>query len=357
LKKKLFIIGCSGIPARYGGFETFAENIALELTKNLEISVICSSKLYGPSEQELNWKSIRRIFFNVDPNGIRSILYDLKGLLLAVKESDYILLLGIGAAILLPFIPFLKSKYLCVHVDGIEWKRSKWNIVAKLFLRLGYILSLRYAKTIILDSKALAQYVPNKYLKKIAYINYGGNHLHQFLPLSTLKDSSYALVIARAEPENNLLLVLKVFHKNQNLKLIIISNWNHTRYGKKLCESYSKAPNIQMIDAIYDDMSKLQQYRANCTLYIHGHSAGGTNPSLVEAMFTGLPVIAWDNIFNRVTTHDLAFYFKTEEELEKQLVSLKKPELLRCAKELSKYAKQNYTWNIAAKKILELIEQ
>ncbi len=357
MKKKLYIIGCSGIPARYGGFETFAENIALELTKNLEISVICSSKLYGPSEQEINWKSIRRIFFNVDPNGIRSILYDLKGLLLAAKESDYILLLGIGAGILLPFIPSLKSKYLCVHVDGIEWKRSKWNIVAKLFLRLGYILSLRHLKTIILDNKAIAQYVPSQYQKKIVYINYGGNHLPRIVALNPLKDSSYALVIARAEPENNLHLILKVFQKNQNLKLIMISNWNHTRYGKKLCKSYSKAPNIHMIDAIYDDMSKLQQYRANCSLYIHGHSAGGTNPSLVEAMYTGLPVIAWDNIFNRVTTHDLAFYFKTEEELEKQLVSLKKPVLSRCAKELNEYAKQNYTWNKAAKKLLDLIEQ
>ena len=101
MKKKIYITGCSGIPARYGGFETFTENIARELTIKYEISVICSSKLYHITERTTNWKSINRIFYNIKPNGAFSILYDWKGLIKAAREADYILQLGVGAGMIL----------------------------------------------------------------------------------------------------------------------------------------------------------------------------------------------------------------------------------------------------------------
>ena len=354
MKKKLFIIGSSGIPARYGGFEIFAEKIALELISKIDISVVCSSKLYTPSEREKYWQSIRRIFFNINPNGIRSIFYDLKGLLLAIKKSDYILLLGTGVGILLPFIPRLRSKFLIIHVDGLEWKRSKWNVFARLVLKVGHKISLRYAQSIILDNEVLIKYIPDPYRKKIIQVGYGGNHLPQTNHQKFSDEFTYALVIARAEPENNLHFILKVFSQNRSLNLKVISNWDKTSYGKKLFKSYSNFPNIQLIPAIYNT-EKLQHYRSDCSLYIHGHSAGGTNPSLVEAMHSGLPIIAWDNEFNRVTTHGLATYFNSEDELVRQLKSLDIQTLVASAQKMQEYARQNYTWEISANSLLNAI--
>ena len=351
MKKKVAVIGTNGLPARYGGFETFAEKIAFELTPKLDVSIVCSSKLYTPNERETNWKTIRRIFFNVNANGIQSIYYDLKGLLLAVKKSDYILLLGTGVGIFLPFIPRLRSKILIIHVDGLEWKRSKWNIITRLVLRAGHKISLRYAKFIIIDNEALSKYIPDSYRKKIIHVSYGGNHITQTRSQKHTDEFTYALVIARAEPENNLHLILKVFSKIQSLNLKMISNWNQTKYGKKLFKLFSNWPNIQLIPAIYDT-EKLHHYRFGCSLYIHGHSVGGTNPSLVEAMYSGLPILAWDNEFNRITTHGLAIYFNTDDKLISQLKSLDPQTLEASAKKMQEYARQNYTWKISANKLL-----
>ena len=350
----MFIIGCSGIPARYGGFETFAEKIALEISSKLDVNIVCSSKFYAQGEREKDWQSIRRIFFNINPNGIQSILYDLKGLLIAVKKSDYILLLGTGVGILFPFIPRLRSKFLIIHIDGLEWERSKWNAIARLVLRAGHKISLHYAKSIILDNEALTKYIPDRYRKKTIQVGYGGNHLPRTNSQKFSDEFTYALTIARAEPENNLHLILKVFSKNRSLNLKVVSNWDKTRYGKKLFKSYSNFPNIQLVQAIYDT-KKLQQYRSGCSLYIHGHSAGGTNPSLVEAMYSGLPILAWDNEFNRVTTHGLATYFNSEDELIHQLKSLKPQTLVASAQKMQEYARQHYTWEISADNLLNAI--
>ncbi len=356
MKKKLFIIGCTGVPARYGGFETFAENIALELSESLDVSVICSSKLYTSDERIANWNGINRIFYSVYPNGLSSIVYDLKGLLRAIKEADHILLLGVGSGLFLPLLPSLRRKNLLIHIDGIEWKRLKWNLVEKIYLRIGFWFSLRYAKTIILDNKALNDYVPDTFRKKTVTLNYGGNHLPATVKFpGVTSEFSYALVIARAEPENNLHLILRIFEQLQNLRLIIISNWNNNRYGKKLYRRYSGVKNIQLIDAIYDAY-KLHQFRMNCTLYIHGHSVGGTNPSLVEAMYAGVPIIAFDNEFNRITTNNLAIYFKTIKDLEYIIHHSNQLKLSESAGKMKRYAMQNYTWDKTARKMMKMID-
>ena len=356
MKKRLCIIGGGGIPARYGGFETFAENIALELKQILEISVICSSKLYPEDEPTKEYFGINRVFYKIAHTGISSLWYDLKGLLWARKNSDYILLLGIGAGLLMPFIKSLKTQNLLLHIDGLEWIRSKWNFLIKLYLKLSYLIAVRYAHVILLDNRALQKYVPRRYGKKIRYLNYGGNHIPVNVPEMLFPESPYALVIARAEPENNLELILKVFKQQKNLNLIIISNWQNTSYGRKIYQSYSGEVNIHLLPAIYNNI-RIQQYRMNCTIYIHGHSAGGTNPSLVEAMYGGLPIFAYDNEFNRITTNNLARYFRSKEDLELILSNTSQEELKLAAKEMQNFAFQNYTWKLSGNKLLEIIAE
>ncbi len=355
MKKKLFIIGCAGVPARYGGFETFVENLALILAESLDVTIICSSKFYALEEREQIWKSVSRIFLNIHPNGISSLFYDFKGLKIAIKNADYILLLGVGIGIALPFLPEIKSRNLFIHIDGLEWKRPKWSLPAKLFLWLGYLISVRYASHIILDSTELLKYIPLRFHNKVIYITYGGEHLSLVSSEISKSDSHYCLVIARAEPDNNLHLILRAFKRMKNHNLIVISNWLQTCYGKRLYKGYSGIKNIYLVHAIYDDRSKLQQYRVNCSLYIHAHSSGGTNPSLVEAMHSGVPIIAWDNLFNRATTNNMALYFTTQKELEQIIKNIDRTELSVKAKKMQDYAKQHYTWNKASKKLLEYI--
>jgi len=357
MKKKLFITGSTGIPARYGGFETFAENISRQLSKYFDVTVICSSHYYTSEERSPVWNSVKRIFIDKVPNGIQSILYDIKGLSLSVKgQADYILQLGTGCGIFLPFIRGLRKTRLFIHVDGIEWKRPKWNFIAKTFLRAGHLVGTYKADLILIDNTAILDEIPRVFHKKTITVNYGGDHLPLKKDSHETDKTDYSLVIARAEPENNLEMILSVFSKLKQKKLILISNWDKTSYGRRLFRVYCSHPNITMLKAIYDNRLLLHQYRTNAFCYIHGHSAGGTNPSLVEAMYTGIPVIAFDNEFNRITTHNAAFYFNTVSQIENILTNSNYSSFAESAEKLKKYATKNYLWQNAVNKIMEAVK-
>ncbi|MBN1951513.1 MAG: DUF1972 domain-containing protein [Bacteroidales bacterium] len=318
---KLYIIGSAGIPARYGGFETFAENLAGIMSKKMEVYVACSTRLYAKEERSPMFGEAHRFFIDSYPNGISSLWYDLRSILFSIRRSkpeDTLLILGIGLGIFFPVLaPFFRGKII-VHLDGMEWQRSKWNAFARLFLYISRWLSLWKADMLIIDNSALWDSIPGRFTKKTALLGYGGDHIPEnVLPPPGIKDE-YALVIARAEPENQLGLILDAFCELPDIPLIVISNASQTRYGRFLLKKYGGKKNIMLKEAIYDK-GLLQAYRSHCKLYLHGHMAGGTNPSLVEALYSKLKIIAADNPFNRVTTHDSAYYFNDKESLKQHI--------------------------------------
>jgi glycosyltransferase involved in cell wall biosynthesis len=331
LKLKLFIIGSAGIPAKYGGFETFAENLSLHLSLDFDIYVACSSKIYEPENRQKKWNNINRIFVHFWPNGVQSLVYDFFSLLNALTKADFIIMLGSGSGIIIPFFSIFKKLPLAVHIDGIEWKREKWNRFARIFLWLNYRLCLRFSKYIILDNETLIKNIPEKFRDKLVRITYGWEHLPVIEPNPSIAKMPYALVISRAEPENNLEMIINAFTAINNLELIVISNCESTKFGRSMLRKFKCNSNIKLIGPIYENKELLQQYRMGCSVYIHGHSAGGTNPSLIEAMATGKPILALDNGFNRITTNNHAFYFDNTLTLNSLLIKIGDESFLKSA--------------------------
>jgi glycosyltransferase involved in cell wall biosynthesis len=356
VRRKIFITGSAGIPARYGGFETYAENISSILVQSYDITVICSKDLYLKSERkDINKSNLSLIYLPFKPNGISSLFYDLVSLLIAFRKADFIIQLGSGGAIFLPLIKIFRKMPVATHIDGLEWERSKWNKFAGIFLRLSGYLAIKYSDFILTDNVALHKYIPKKLLKKVILTTYGADHLPIAVNLKKIHNRDYALVIARAEPENNIHVFLELFKKLKSLDLIVVSNWMQTGYGRKLFKEYNSEHNLKLIGPIYDDPLKLQCYRNQCKVYLHGHSAGGTNPSLVEAMYSGIPVIAHDNVFNRQTTNNLALFFKSTNELMDLMVSVAEGHLEFDVITIRDYAIKNYTWEKAVAPIYDMI--
>jgi glycosyltransferase involved in cell wall biosynthesis len=349
LKEKIYVIGSAGVPARYGGFETFAENISLKLAKKYDITVFCSKYNYKPAERSKSWNSIQRIFLFFNSNGLQSIIYDLLSLIKSIHNADMIILLGSGIGLFLPAFPKRFRQKIWLHIDGLEWKRNKWNFIIKKYLHLSCIIGIRFSNKIIIDNDVLSEYISTKFHPKIVRSGYGGDHLPKLkTAISPIKDS-FALVIARAEPENNLELILKCFSELNSLNLVAIANWHQTALGRKLKRKYAAQKFLSLIGPIFNEPVKLHTFRVHSSLYIHGHSAGGTNPSLVEAMHTGVPIFAFDNEFNRNTTNNFAFYFKSGEELMDLLKKRNSLDLEDSAQKLKHFATEFHTWDRAVK--------
>ncbi len=345
LRTNLHIIGCTGIPARYGGFETFAEQISKLLIDFANITVYCDRRFYRKNERSKSWNLVNREFLLLPANGGFSIFYDLLCILRGLKTADSILILGVGAGMWMPFIAPFRKTQIVTHLDGAEWLRPKWNLITRKFLHCSAKLSIRFSDHIILDNSVLLDTVPLKHQHKILNIKYGGNHLPEISEINPVHNKPYALVICRAEPENNLKLIVKAFEEIHHLDLIVISNWNQTRFGRQLKKTTRNNQKVLFKDPIYNKPELLQQYRKQCKIYIHGHSAGGTNPSLIEAMYAGCPILAFDNVFNRNTTKNLAYFFKSSAELIKQINKLSTLDLKKSGEQMREYAKIHYNWS------------
>ncbi len=268
----------------------------------------------------------------------------------AVRSVDVILVLGVSGCIFLPFLRIFSKKKIIVNIDGLEWRRHKWGRVAKWFLKLSEKVSVNYADVVVTDNQAIKEYVKSEYNKDSVLIAYGGDHV--LIPSHENKNSTekfvppfdkYAIKVCRVEPENNVHVVLEGFSQMNDFPLVIVGNWDASEYGKQLREKYDGVSNIKLIDPVYD-RGVLYNLRSNAQLYIHGHSAGGTNPSLVEAMCFGLPVIAFDVQYNRETTQNRSLFFKDRGSLIEALNHLDQAEISEVGAAMKETAMELYTW-------------
>ena len=149
-------------------------------------------------------------------------------------------------------------------------------------------------------------------------------------------------------------MILEAFTQIDKIHLVLIGNWSNSYFGNKIRSLYGSFENIYLLNPIYDN-NILDQIRSNCKIYIHGHSAGGTNPSLVEAMYMKLPVFCFDVVFNKITTKGKAKYFKTSEELKHLLTSVNDRELKQVANDLFEISKKEYKWSLISKKYQEIL--
>lgn len=316
---KLAILGTRGIPANYGGFETFAEKLAIGLTRlGHQVTVYCEARETAAPKE---FQGVRLRYIRAPRLGpVETILYDLKCLWDARTGYDTVYMLGYGAA---PFcmLPRLWGSELWINPDGLEWARGKWNFLAKTYFRLMEWTSVRVADRLIADAAAIRESLTARHgpLPKCTVIPYGCeivDRLPAAEPLAewALAPESYYLVVCRLEPENHVREILHAFRQSRSARqLVVVGNHRaETSYVRELCSI--RDPRIRMIGTVYDQ-KKLVCLRAHAFAYMHGHSVGGTNPSLLEAMGCGNLVFAHDNPFNRETLGEWGQFFGDAAEL------------------------------------------
>jgi glycosyltransferase involved in cell wall biosynthesis len=343
--KRIAIIGTVGLPAKYGGFETLVENIVGEnASAGIEYTIFCSGKTY--KERPSEYKGAKLKYIGLKANGAQSTLYDILSMMKTGNEYEVALVLGVSGCIFLPVFRWWFKNKLIVNIDGLEHRREKWGKFAKWFLRKSEAMAVKCADVIVADNKGIQNYVTETYGKSSVLIAYGGDHVNRSVSqektMVVLKEYGvepydYAISVCRIEPENNCHMILEAFAVSGK-RLVYIGNWSRSDFGRWLKKRYAKYANIIIHEPEYD-LDTLYVLRSNAKLYIHGHSAGGTNPSLVEAMCIGRPIVAYNVVYNRATTEDKASYFESSDELIKLLEQNPSN-----GEEMKRIAKEKYTW-------------
>ena len=358
--KKVAIIGTVGLPACYGGFETLTAYLVKHLHQEHDLTVYCSGKKYPKAERRSHYESAKLVYLPFEANGAQSIIYDCLSILHALFFADVLLILGVPGGLLLPFVRLFTNKKIIISIDGIEWRRDKWNRYAKWFLRWSENLAVKYSHADISDNDAIQNYTARAYSTRSRVIEYGGDHARR-QPITDAHRQKYpflaqpyAFKVCRIEPENNVHLVLGAFAELPSYPFVVVGNWRNSAYGRQLREEFGTYPNLHLLDPIYDQ-AQLDVLRSNCYVYVHGHSAGGTNPSLVEAMSLGLPVLAFGVSFNRATTEHKALYFGTKTELMHLINSTRIGTWKTLGEEMRAVADRRYNWAVIARKYNYLI--
>lgn len=310
---KIAILGTRGVPNRYGGFEQFAEYLSAGLArKGHNVSVYNSHK---HPFQEKTWNGVN-IIHCYDPEHkigtAGQFIYDFNCILDARKRGfDAILMLGYTSSSVWSWLYPRKSAIL-FNMDGLEWKRTKYSEPVKKFLLYAEKLATRSSKFLIADSLGIQSYLKDTYGVASEYIPYGAEIIEKsddsLLQERSLQQYEYFMLMARMEPENNIEMILDGLAMSDTArKMVVIGNAGN-KFGSYLVHKYKNDPRIVFAGAIYD-AAKLDGLKRNARIYFHGHSVGGTNPSLLEAMASQALMAAHDNPFNKTILQQDAFYF------------------------------------------------
>lgn len=359
---KIGIVGTRGIPAKYGGFETFAEEISVLFAENnLHISVYCDNPFNVKAKD--HYKNVSLKYMKNTKSGY-PLLYYYESIKKALKENDIILVTGTGGSFFY-FLNFWEHKIIITNTDGVESRRAKWSFIQKHLIKLSEILAIYFSDHIIADSKGISQYLVDNYPKlqknKLSTIEYGApinnTLIPEYLKKHQLEKDNYFLVVCRLEPENNLHIIVDGHNLSNDPKpLIIVGNQTGNNYVNLLLRHQSEK--IRFIGGIYNK-EELCSLRTGAFAYIHGHSVGGTNPSLLEALGSSNICICHDNIFNREVTDNKQLYFSTSLELMDRINELNQASIDKI-QQLKKDAVNRiisyYNWENISKKYLALFQ-
>ena len=376
--KNVFIIGSKGIPAKYGGFETFVEKLTENKVSNeIKYHVACQ----GDNQDVFNHNNAR--CFNIKVPNIgpaKAVYYDLKALkdtVEYIKENNlensivYILACRIG-----PFIKYYKKKLhklnckIFVNPDGHEWKRAKWNSIIKKYWKLSEKLMVKHADLLICDSINIEKYIKDEYKKcnpNTTFIAYGADitksklkdddsKLVEWYKEKGVKPNEYYLVVGRFVPENNYETMLVEYMKSKTYKnFVLITNVEKNEFYESLKEktNFDKDNRIKFVGTVYDQ-ELLKKIRENAYGYIHGHEVGGTNPSLLEALASTKLNLLLDVGFNKEVGEDGAFYWNKEDgnlsTLINELDNISQADIEEMSNKAKERIKDNYSWELIINK-------
>lgn len=325
--RKLLILGTRGIPGNHGGFETFAERLALYLVdRGWEVTVYCQAN--GEKLSYKKWQGVNLVRIPcANKNALWSIVFDFKSTLHALQQEGVILVLGYNTAVF-SCLYRLKKRINITNMDGMEWWRDKWNALEKAWLYFNERCGVWFSNHLIADHPEIKNYLLKTGVKsaKITVIPYGTDAVvkpdSELLKEYDLTPGEYVLVIARPEPENSILEIVSAFsQQKRGIKLVVLGRYlpDKLDYHKQVLNIASEE--VIFPGAVYDkDLVNALRYYA--LLYIHGHKVGGTNPSLVEALAAGSPILAHDNPFNSWVAGANSYYFKDETDCQQKLTKL-----------------------------------
>jgi len=372
---RIAIIGSRGIPAKYGGFETAVEAVAPKLAE-MGWNVVVSCE--GPRDRGKPdvYEGVTLFYFPVRPffRVLYETLYDVYSLMKSSLMCRCVYMLGYGAGLFF-FVSRILRKKLIVNVDGLEWKREKFNRFERAILLASERAAVTFADVIVADSREIRKYIEGRYKKKAVYITNGVNApqlerwdeqrlaSHALLKESTgLSPDSYWLAVARLEPENNIHVIVESFLKSDSRKkLVIIGNFSSKKYQRRvleILEDRNAGKRVILTGAVYD-VSLLNMLRQHCFACIHGHSVGGTNPALLEAMSMRNLIIAHDNEFNREVGEQTMLYFRDAGDLAAKIGEIEKsPDSVAQLKEAA-YSRvlSHYSWSDIVKEYDVLFTQ
>ena len=323
----VLILGTRGVPSKHSGFETFAQDFGLFLrSRGHQVTIYCQM---GPDEvaREDMWNGIRRVLIPAGKNSVGTIVFDWKAIRHSLRENGVVLTLGYNTGVL-NLLHRFKGMPNIMNMDGIEWKRAKWSPPARLWFWLNEWLGARVANHLVADHPEIGRHLSrHTALKKITVIPYGADSVTS-APVSLvhkydLSPKGYYLLIARPEPENSILEIVRAYSlRRRATPLVILGSYKRdgTRYQNEVLKA--AGPEIMFLGAIFDrDIVKALRFHARG--YFHGHRVGGTNPSLVEALAAGNAIIAHDNPFTRWVAGEGARYFRSSEDIDGILESLR----------------------------------
>ena len=328
---KIAFISTRGIPNNYGGFEQFAEYISVGMAQRGHEVVVYSPKFHPYQESTYKGVRIKHIYSPETWMGssVGSFFYDFASLRDALKKEDFDIIYEAGYTSIIPaYIWFnvkkRKRPIFTTNMDGLENKRSKFSPMVRRFLDWEEKMAVKYSHYLIADNMGIHDYYKEKYGKESKFLAYGAD-IHddfkaEYLEEFGLKSEEYYILIARLEPENNIVMAIEGYlHSKENGRrpLIVVGKTN-TPHGKELVEKYGNERNVEFVGGIYD-FKKLDSVRHFSKAYFHGHSVGGTNPSLLEAMAAGCFIFAHDNIFNRAVLKENAFYYLSADKVTEYL--------------------------------------
>ena len=346
---KIGIIGTRGIPNRYGGFEQLAELLSVGLYQCGHAVTVYNSHRHPYQQKKFDGVDMVHCYDPEHRLGTAGqFIYDLNCVRDARRRNfDVLLFLGYTSSSVWGRL-YPKKPVIISNMDGLEWKRKKYAKPVRHFLRYAELLAVKHSDHFIADSVAIQSYLKKKFGICSEYIAYGTTTdiavKEELLAAFNITRGNYFMLMARMEPENNIEMILEGFHNSNSHKKFIVVGNTHQSYGKQVVKKFGRDERIIFAGAIFDAVTT-HTLQALCSLYFHGHSVGGTNPSLLDAMGAGGVIAAHDNAFNRAVLEDDGFYFTSSSGIQ-QLIELPANNEQRTAmsEKNNRKIKDQYNW-------------
>ena len=347
---RIAIMGIRGIPANYGGFETFVEALSTRLVKKgHHVTVYCrSNSILYPERVYMGVElvllpTVRHKYFDTVAHTFLSVFHCLR------RKYDVILICNSVNSIF-SFVPRIVGTRVAVNVDGLEWQRSKWNIFGKWVYRISEYFSTILPNQVVTDSRFIQAYYRKRFRKNSVYIPYGSPtgrvNTDSILKEYSLKSRRYVLYVSRLEPENNAHLVIKAFERTRtDMQLVVVGD---APYNEEYIRGLKRTKDTRILFTGYVFGHGYRELQSNAYLYIQATEVGGTHPALLEGMGYGNCILANDVPEHREVLGDSGRYFTTRlsDDLAEELQYLldHSDEVARLREKASARAGKKYSW-------------